>query len=213
MRNATLTDPRSAAELAALRHDRLRLSAPAVQHEINNALMVLGSNLELIGRNVTDERPRRQLDRALEAVKRMESTVRGFLDAARRDAVDQAATAPELCVKQALPLLRVVLGARHGFDFEMPPMESPPVRLDRGRLDLALLCLVRDAAGRMAPAARIAARVERRGEEVALVLTLPEGAAPEGEAARLLAEAATATGGRIETTADGVTLAWPRARG
>jgi hypothetical protein len=65
----------------------------------------------------------------------------------------------------------------------------------------------------MAPGARIAARVERRGEAVALVLSLPDGAAPEGEAARLLAEAATATGGRIETAADGVTLAWPRARG
>jgi signal transduction histidine kinase len=207
-----VTDRLSAAELAALRHDRLRRSAPAVQHEVNNALMVLGSNLELIGRNLTEERPRRQLDRALEAVKRMESAVRGFLDAARRETEDPAATAPELCVKQVLPLLRVVLGARFGFDFDMPPMESPPVLLDRGRLDLALLCLARDAAGRMAPDARIAARVERRGEEVALVLSLPDGAPPEGETARLLEEAATATGGRIETAADGVTLAWPRAR-
>ena len=210
MRDPRLTDRLSTAELIALRHDRLRRSAPAVQHEVNNALMVLGSNLELLGRHVTEGPQRRQLDRALEAVKRMETTVRGFLDAARREAEDVATVAPESCVKQAAPLLRVVLGARFGFDFDPPPMESPPVALDRGRLELALLCLARDAMGRMQPGARIAARVERRPKEVALLLALPDGAAPEGEAARLLAEAATATGGRIETLPDGIALAWPR---
>ncbi len=219
MRTASVNDDSaptgrfSAAELVALRHERLRRSAPAVQHEVNNALMVLGSNLELLGRHVGEGPQRRQLDRALEAVKRLETTVRGFLDAARREAEDVAATAPELCIRQAAPLLRVVLGARFGFDFDPPPMESPPVVLDRGRLDLALLCLARDAAGRMTPGARLAAKGERRGDEVALRLILPEAAMPEGEAARLLEEAATSTGGRLEPSEGGLALIWPRARG
>lgn len=197
--------------LILLRHDRLRRTAPAVQHEINNALMVLSSNLELLGRHAVEGAPRRQLDRALEAMRRLETTVRGYLDAARREAEDPAAIGPEVAVRQALPLLRVVLGNRFAFDLEAPEKGLPAVQLDRGRLDLALLCLVRDAAGRMAHGARILARGEDRGTEVALALDLPEGAAPEGETARLLAAAAEATGGRIETSPAGVVLAWPKA--
>ncbi|WP_237217818.1 histidine kinase dimerization/phospho-acceptor domain-containing protein, partial [Falsiroseomonas oryziterrae] len=182
----------SGSDLVRLRHDRLRRTAPAVQHEVNNALMVLTSNLELLGRSAPEGPARRQLDRAQEAVRRMETTVRGFLDAARREAEDQAVVAPDLALRQALPLLRVVLGARFGIEMEAGA-EAAPVHLDRARLDLALLSLVRDAAARMQPGARIVARVENRDGEVALHLALPPGAAPEGETAMLLAEAAGAT--------------------
>jgi signal transduction histidine kinase len=209
------TGPFSGADLALLRHDRLRRTAPAVQHEINNALMVLASNLELLGRTAVEGPPRRQLDRAQEAMRRLESTVRGFLDAARREVEDPAAVSPAMAVAQALPLLRVALGARFGFDLAEPERakEIWPARLDRGRLDLGLLCLVRDAAGRMAPGARIVARAENReaGQEVALRLELPDGAAPSAEAGQLLAEAATGTGGRLEREDGAVTLVWPKA--
>lgn len=204
--------PPSAPDLVRLRHDRLRRTAPAVQHEVNNALMVLTSNLELLGRTAVEGAPRRQLDRAQEALRRLDQTVRGFLDAARREAEDPAAIQPAAAVAQVLPLLRVVLGARFGFD--LAEGEGVwPAQLDRARLDLALLALVRDAAGRMAPGARIAARAENRGEaEVALILTMPPGAEPQGETAELLAGAATATGGRIEPAEGSLTLVWPRAR-
>lgn len=203
--------PTAAAELALIRHDRLKRTAPAVQHEVNNALMVLASNLELLGRSVVEGAPRRQLDRATEAMRRLDETVRGFLDAARREPEDPAAVSPAAVVKGVLPLLRVALGARYGFDLDAAEGVWP-AKLDRARLDLALLAVVRDAAGRMTPGARIAARAENRGEaEVALVLVLPADAAPEGETARLLAEAASATAGRLEPGAEGVTLVWPRA--
>jgi signal transduction histidine kinase len=194
-----------------LRHDRLRGTAPAVQHEVNNALMVLSSNLELLGRSAPEGAPRRQLDRAQEAVRRLEATVRGFLDAARRDAEDKAVIAPDLVLRQTLPLLRVALGARFGIELEAGP-EAAPAHLDRARLDLALLSLVRDATTRMQPGARIVARVASRDAEVALHLALPPGAAPEGETATLIAEAASVTGGRIERTDDGIALVWPKAR-
>lgn len=197
------------AELARLRQDALSRAAPAVQHEVNNALMVLASNLELLGRGVAEGAPRRQLDRATEALRRLDQTVRGFLDAARRAAEDPAAIAPSLAVAQTLPLLRVALGARFGFDLEAPEGIWPAM-LDRARLDLALLALARDAAPRMAPGARIAARVENLPPaEVALRLALPPGAEPVGEAALLLE--AAAEGGRLERVAEGVVLAWPRA--
>ena len=202
------------AELVLLRHDRLRRTAPAVQHEVNNALMVLASNLELLGRNAAEGAPRRQIDRATEAMRRLDQTIRGYLDAARREANDEAAVPPATMVAQVAPLLRVALGARFGFDVEVAETQSWPARIDRGRFDLALLALARDAAGRMTPGARIVARTGNRPPaEVALHLVLPPGAEPDGEAAQLLAEAATATAGRIERMEGGLALVWPRAAG
>ncbi|MGG5810758.1 hypothetical protein [Falsiroseomonas sp. CW058] len=196
-------------QMAALRHERLRLTAPAVQHEINNAMMVLASNLELLGRAVAEGAPRRQLDRSIEASRRLEETMRGFLDAARRPPVDEQVVSPAAALKQALPLLRVALGARHGID--VAPHEGIwDARLDRARLDLALLSLVRDACPRMSPGARIAAKLENRTEsgEVALVLAMPPGGEPTAEVTALLSDAARATGGRLEA---GPALVWPKA--
>ena len=199
--------PPAEPDLARLRHEELRRAAPIIQHEVNNALMVLASNLDLLGRGVADGAARRHLDRAMEAMRRLDQASRGFLDAARREAAEPAILPPQLAIQPALPLLRIVLGARFGFDLEAAE-EVWPVALDRARLDLALLALLRDAAGRMAPGARIAARVENLPPaEVALRLSLPLGAEPVGEAARLLA----AAGGRLERAADGVALVWPRA--
>lgn len=198
------TDP----DMTRLRHDALRRVAPAVQHEVNNALMVLASNLELLGRSAAEGAPRRQLDRATEAMRRLEATVRGFLDAARREVSDPAGIAPQIALRQALPLLRVALGARFGFEIEAEE-GAWPAALDRARLDLALLALVRDAVARMAPGARIIARVANRPPgEVALHLVLPPGAEPADEAAALLAVAA-----RVERVEDGVVLVWDRAAG
>jgi signal transduction histidine kinase len=206
--------PLSATDRALLRHDELRRTAPAVQHEVNNALMVLSSNLELLGRSATDGAPRRQLDRAQEAMRRLEATMRGFLDAARREAEEIVAICPAVALQQALPLLRVPLGARFGLDLDLPAAEVGAVRLDRARLDLALLSLAREAAARMAPGDRLRATVEARGTaEVALVVTLPEAAAPDARTVALLADAATATGGRLERSPGDIALVWPRAHG
>jgi signal transduction histidine kinase len=202
-------------DLARLRHDSLRRAAPAVQHEVNNAMMVLASNLEMLGRAVPEGAPRRQLDRAQEAVRRLDATIRAFLDAARRESEEPDLASPIAALDQALPLLRVTLGGRHGLDLEPPgPEPLPVVRLDRARLDLALLRLVQHAAQAMPAGSRIAAHGEHRAatQEVALVLRLPPAAEPAAEVAALLAEAAAATGGRLERSAGALALVWPRAR-
>lgn len=200
--------PPQDASLARLRLEGLRLAAPAVQHEVNNALMVLASNLDLLARHAAEGPPARHLARAREALQRLDATIRGYLDAARRPLEEPATAPPGAVLAQAAPLLRAVLGGRLGFEVETDPA-TPPARLDLARLDLALLALARQAAGRMAPGARILARIEPRDGEVALCLTLPEGAMPEGEAARLLAEAAR--GGRVEAVRGGLALVWPAA--
>lgn len=202
-----------AAALALLRHESLRRTAPAVQHEVNNAMMVLASNLEMLGRTASEGAPRRQLDRALEAMRRLDVTVRGYLDAARRDAPDVGVEEPSAALAQLAPLLRVALGGRFALDLDPVEGAAPPaVRLDRGRLDLALLRLVQEAAQRMAAGARIVVRAERRpAGEAALLLRLPPGAEPGTEVARLLTEAATATGGRLERLPGGLALVWPPA--
>lgn len=194
------------AMLTRLRHEALREVAAAVQHEVNNALMVLASNLDLLARHAAEGPPARQLARAREALQRLDETIRGYLDAIRRPVAEPLAVPPAGLLAGLLPLLRAVLGARHGFDLA-EGAAAPPALLDRARLELALVALVREAAGRMAPGARILARIEPREGEVALRLTLPEGAMPGGEAARLLAEAAR--GGRVEAAEGGLALVWP----
>ena len=195
-------------DLTTQRHDRLRRIAPGVQHDINNAMMVLASNLELLGRSVADGAPRRQLDRCIEASKRLDATMRGFLDAARRPVEEPARASLAQALRQVLPLLAVAAGARHGVDVAVAD-GLPEVALDRARLDLALLALVQDAVPLLAQGARIGLAAEKRDGAVALVGTLPDGIAPSERAMALLAEAAT--GGTLEagTLEAGPVLAWP----
>jgi hypothetical protein len=195
--------------LALRREAALRETAPAVQHDINNAMMVLAANLDLLARVAAEGAPRRQLDRAQEAMRRIEAASRGFLEAARR-APGVEAVSPAIALLRVLPLLRIVLGPRFGFDLAEPDQARGiwPVALDAARFDLAMLGLVRAAVDRMAPGARILAAAANRAatQEVALSLTLPEGAAPGDEAAALLGR----LGARIEEGTGTLALVWPR---
>lgn len=188
---------------ATLRHDRLRRVAPAVQHEVNNAMMVLAANLDLLTRVVGEAEgaPKRQLDRAIQASRRLEETIRGFLDVARREAVEPASVCPAEVMSQLLPLLRVALGARLGAELTAPA-RPVAVRMDRAALELALLAVAQEAVGRLPPGSRLRAEIRHAGTEVELVLSLPEGV---GEAPlRLLRDCCT----RLEALPDGCVLAW-----
>jgi signal transduction histidine kinase len=199
--------PELADDLAAQRHERLRRTAPAVQHEINNALMVLAANLDLLGRSLAEGAPRRQLDRALAATRRLDAAMRGFLDAARRPLAEPALVSPGQALTQALPLLGIALGARHGIDLALGE-GIWPVRLDAARFDLALLTLVQDALPGLPPGARIGLAVANRAAEVALTVSLPDGLLPSVAAQAALAAAVALGGGRIEA---GPVLIWPKA--
>lgn len=199
----TLSPPQDAPHPGPERLDRLRRVAPAVQHDINNAMMVLAANLDLLARSVGDAEgaPRRQLDRAVQASRRLEETMRGFLDCARRAAEEPAKVSPATVLRQVLPLLRVALGARLKVEATMPE-RLVEVRLDRAALELALLALAQDAAARMPQGSRLLVEVREAAAEVELALTLPQGA---GEAALILLRGCCT---RLEVLPDGCVLAW-----
>lgn len=188
--------------------DLLAAVAPAVQHEVNNALMVLASNLDLLGRSAPDGPARRQLDRATEAARRLDATVRGYLDVARRAPADAVTLAPDQILAQLSPLLRVALGAR--LKLEVTAAENcPAVTVDRTRLDVALISAAREAAAQRAQAGIMTVSIRPDGTTVQISLRLPEGVSVSPGVLGLLAEAAAATGGSCHPTADGAVLSFP----
>lgn len=188
-------------EVAGQRLDRLRRAAPAVQHEVNNAMMVLAANLDLLSRSVAEGAPTRQLDRAVQASRRLEETIRGYLDAARRPVADPTLVSLVQVVRQSLPLLRVALGARHGAELTTPE-KLTPVSLDRAALEVALLAVAQDAVGRMPNGTRLGVTLREDEAEVELELTLPEGVGPVA-----LAQL-EACCGRLRVFGNGCVLAW-----
>ena len=155
------------------RHERLRRAASAVQHDINNAMMVLSSNLDMLTRSVAEGAPRRQLDRAKQAMQRLEDTMRGFLDAARRPTPDALPISPVVAIQGLLPLLRTVLGARHGLEVALPP-RSAAVQLDRARLEVALVALAQEAMEAVPAGARLTLELVDTGAAVTMTLTVPD---------------------------------------
>jgi signal transduction histidine kinase len=181
----------------------LRRAAPAVQHEVNNAMMVLAANLDLLSRSVGEGAPSRQLDRAVQASRRLEETIRGYLDVARRPVADPSVVSLIQVVRQALPLLRVALGARHGAELTAPERLTP-IALDRSALELALLAVAQEAVGRMPNGTRLGVALRESETEVELELTLPEGV---GAVALAQLEACCA---QVHALGNGCVLAWPK---
>jgi len=198
-----LTQPADASQVGLERLDRLRRVAPALQHDINNAMMVLAANLDLLARHAGEpgSAGQRQLDRAVQASRRIEEAMRGFLDYARRGVAEPVEVSPAAVLRQALPLLRVALGARLGAEMTAPERVAA-VRMDRAALEMALLAVAQDAAGRIPPGSRILAEVREVAAEVELELTLPQG---PGAAPLALLRACC---GRLELRPDGCVLAW-----
>jgi hypothetical protein len=189
----------------AARLETLAAISPAVQHDLNNALMVLASNIELLGRAVPAEGPpRRQLDRVSEAARRVEVASRALIAMLRRPAVDAETASPEAALRALDPLLRIVLGARVGFALEIEP-NMPPVAFDRARLDMGLVELARALHAKPVPGAKLALTLRAtEGGGVELDGACP-GGMPEAEMARALLQAAAPS---FEARADGFTLRW-----
>ncbi|MDO9501662.1 hypothetical protein [Falsiroseomonas sp.] len=189
------------------RLDRLRRVAPALQHDINNAMMVLAANLDLLARSAGEpgSAGRRQLDRAVQASRRMDEAMRGFLDYARREVAEPVEVSPATVLQQVLPLLRVALGARLGAELTAPERVAA-VRLDRAALEMALLAVAQDAVGRIPQGSRLLAEVREVASEVELELTLPQG---PGAAPLALLRGCCA---RLELRPDGCVLAWRKER-
>lgn len=211
--------------LSRRREERLAtLAALArpVQHEINNLLTVIFANLEMVKRTAAPGAPQRQLDRVQEAARRFEASTRAILSLSRRPPAPGAAPVPLAEAVAALrPLLLVLLPAQGALTVALPEDGGWPVRIDRARLDEALIRLGLAAAEGVATlgvrAGLAIAVADREGQgpggtdAVELSVQVPAAlvAAPGiDHALAALRDLAAATGGRAEeaATEQGVAL-------
>jgi C4-dicarboxylate-specific signal transduction histidine kinase len=190
-------DDADAARLAALRH-----AAPAVQHDANNAMMVLAANLDMLGRGARGTPAERPLARAEEASRRLEETLRSFLDLARRPPQDIAETTLRDALEALLPLLRAVLGSRTPLLLDAPDAAAGSVvLLDRAALDLGLLAVARAVAGAAPAGAPLRLAIAATASEATLLVEVPPPVVLPEAALRWLGHAAPRLEGRL--------LAWP----
>lgn len=124
----------------------LRAAAPAIQHDANNAIMVLTANLEMLSRTATTDAARRQAGRALDATQRLDATLRAFLALMRAPSAERSIEAPAETIPGVLPLLRAVLGSRTPVEMTLEGAETPRLH-DATAAQTALLALALAVAG------------------------------------------------------------------
>jgi signal transduction histidine kinase len=126
-----------------------------VAHDFNNLLMVIIGNLNILRRWVpTDQRPTRLLDGALQAAERGATLTKRMLAFARRQELrPETIDVPKL-VQGMEELLRRTLGTTIEIATEYPP-DLPPVSVDPGQLELAILNLGLNARDAMPQGGRL----------------------------------------------------------
>ncbi|HKM61654.1 MAG TPA: histidine kinase dimerization/phospho-acceptor domain-containing protein [Acidisphaera sp.] len=142
--------------------------ADTIAHRFNNLLTVLLGSLEQLRAQKLDELGVRQLDRAEASAQLVARLAAQMLAVARRDGGHAEDVELNAVVSGCDLMLGQAAGDRATLTLELSP-ETLPVRLDPVALELALLALLRDAAG-AAPGprsvvVRTAARVIDGGED------------------------------------------------
>ena len=173
-----------------------RVEAPGdlaveVVHELNNLLTVVGGSVEQARARPSSKRQAAQLARAAWGVERAGRLTRQILGAARGRPPGAAPADLGELVQGMAGLVAEVVGAGIEARLELAP-EPLPVRVDAGRLELALLNLVRNAADAMPGGGRLTIRTgalapAEAGRLVALVVS-DTGAGMTPEAARRATE-------------------------
>lgn len=108
--------------------------AAALRHAVNNWLMVLGANLDMLARRLPEGSPEaRQLSRAVEAARRLETSILPFTRLAALPSREEAC--PDRLLADLAPLLEVMAGRAIPMELE----KLPHVPLPRPGLELALL--------------------------------------------------------------------------
>lgn len=183
--------------------------ARPVQHDINNLLTVIFANLEMLKRTAAEGAPQRQLDRIQEAARRFEATSRAVLSLARRPVPGEGEVTLAEAVTALRPLMLVLLPGPGALELALGP-EAWPVRLDRARLDEALLGLAAEmgegGARNATLGLEVANRPGRAGVEDRAVLTLRLPAPPPEAVLEALRAIAREAGGALEEEAGAATL-------
>jgi hypothetical protein len=149
----------------------LRAAAPALQHAANNALMVLGANLDLLARG--GEAASRQAGRARSAAEALEALLRAYLGLMRAPGAALVTASPAATVAAVRPLLVAALGSRTPLRVEGA---APPLPHDPGAVQATLLDLALAIAGQGEPGAALTLTLSEAG----ITATPPAGTRPEG---------------------------------
>ncbi len=147
---------REAAEAALLRAQRLEVMGQltsGIAHDFNNLLSILTGQLELIGREPTASVRLREMARiGLNATGRGAELTSKMLAFSRREAVRPELVDANTVLEEFAPVLRGGAGGAVDLALELGPA-LPPLSLDPGELEAAVLNLVTNARDAMLDAA------------------------------------------------------------
>ncbi|QIM49059.1 response regulator [Pusillimonas sp. DMV24BSW_D] len=116
-----------------------------VAHDFNNLLTVILGNAQLLSEEVQrDPRLITLANMILQAAEKGAELTRHLLAVARRQPLEPETLNVETVVRGMLPLLKNVLGTRIHINFDFPA-DLPPILVDAGQLDNALLNLAVNA--------------------------------------------------------------------
>ncbi|HEX5306959.1 MAG TPA: ATP-binding protein [Dyella sp.] len=160
---ATIQRSRSEAQLAhAQRLDALGHLTGGIAHDFNNLLTVISGNLQLL--EAGDHAPgeaHRTIASARRAVDRCSSLTRKLLGFARQRRLMPTAVAVEATLDGLAEMIARTLGGGIRLTIDCPP-DLPPVYVDPGELDTALLNLAINARDAMSGGGQLALSVHER---------------------------------------------------
>ncbi|MGY2051922.1 PAS domain-containing protein [Methylobacterium sp. JK268] len=128
----------------AQKMDAIGQLTTGLAHDFNNLLQVVTGNLEMALQGITEERPRRQIERALEAAERGTSLTRQLLSFARRTRLEPRALDLNAQVRTFSEVVATTLGEGIALSLDLAP-DLPAVVLDRTQLEVALLNVLLNA--------------------------------------------------------------------
>ena len=136
-----------------------------IAHDFNNLLMAVLGSLTLLGKRLPaeDARAARLLDNALQGANRGAALTQRLLAFGRRQALRPEAVALSALLDGMADLARRSTGPEHRLQINVPA-ELPPVSVDPGQLEMAVLNLVLNARDAMPGGGEI--RIAARREEL-----------------------------------------------
>jgi len=131
--------------VSAQRMEAVAQMTGGLAHDFNNLLMAILGNLDLIEmESPTSEQTRRRLRNAGLAIERGTSLTRRMLALSRNQILAPILVDPNKALREMLPLLTTALGEKVDVRLQLA-QEVPPVRVDPGQLESAILNLTVNA--------------------------------------------------------------------
>ncbi len=144
--------------------------ASSLGHELRNAFASVILAVQSISRTeeVASERGKRRLHLAERELRRIECLLRGLAEVGREQVLRLVATNPERLVAEALENLGPLENEK--IKVTLPDGDGPSAQLDAPRVCLAVEEMLRDGARRLSAGGELQAQIERRLDELAVVI-------------------------------------------